>query len=429
MVDILLVNPNSRFTSYGKLADDLAAIEPPFWAGLMADDFRKQGKEVRILDAEAEGLDFAATVSKIKEIDAAQVIVVAMGVNPSASSTPKMRVVERLAEAITCKITGLHPMALPEMRIGGRMQTLVWHPDTSLSVAWDLLPMEKYRAHNWHCFGGIPRGHYGVLYTSLGCPWACTYCNIHTLYEKRFELRSITDSLGELDTLVQKYKVHNIKIMDELFTVNKAHVIAFCEGVIERGYNLNMWAYARVGTVTPEMLKLMKRAGINWLGIGFESVVPRIRKGVQKSYSISDEYDTIAMIKRVGINIAANYIFGLPDDDYETMQQTLDIAKYRNFEYVNFYCAAAYPGSELYKQQENPSQDWNTYAQLSYEFEPLPTKYLTSAQVLGFRDKAFIEYFSRKEYQEMMQSKFGSKAVDEIKLMLDRNRMKRRILK
>lgn len=427
-LDILLVNPNSKVSAYGPLADDLSAIEPPFWAGLMADDFRKRGQSVAILDAEAEELDFAQTVTHIRGAGAAQTILVAMGVNPSASSTPKMRVVERIAAAVPCLITGLHPMALPDMRIGGCNQTLMWHPTPNLSVPWDLLPMDKYRAHNWHCFG-TERQPYAVVYTSLGCPYHCTYCNIHTLYNSsKVQYRPVEDVLAEIDLLYDKYGMRNIKVMDELFTLNKERIYQICDALIERDYGLNIWAYARVGTVDTRMLAKMKKAGINWLGIGFESAVPYVRKPIGKNYETKQESDTILMIKDAGINIAANFIFGLPDDSRETMMMTLFDAQMCDFEWVNFYCLSAYPGSELYKQQANPSQDWNTYSQLGYDFEPLPTKYLTSKEVLAFRDKAFVEYYSRPEYLQMMQKKFGDQAVIDIQRMLD-SKIERKLLR
>ena len=43
-------------------------------------------------------------------------------------------------------------------------------------VAWDLLPMPSYRAHNWHCFGHLQRQPYAALYTTLGCPYRCSFC-------------------------------------------------------------------------------------------------------------------------------------------------------------------------------------------------------------------------------------------------------------
>src|SRR5207245_1695351 len=55
-LDLLLVNPGSRTQVYQALANTLAAIEPPVWAGLMAAFARNRGLSVAILDAEAEGL-------------------------------------------------------------------------------------------------------------------------------------------------------------------------------------------------------------------------------------------------------------------------------------------------------------------------------------------------------------------------------------
>ena len=41
-------------------------------------------------------------------------------------------------------------------------------------IAWDLLPMDRYRAHNWHCLDGRDRQPYASIYTSLGCPYQCS---------------------------------------------------------------------------------------------------------------------------------------------------------------------------------------------------------------------------------------------------------------
>ena len=50
-------------------------------------------------------------------------------------------------------------------------------------VAWDLLPMSRYRAHNWHCFGHLQREPYAALYTTLGCPYHCSFCCIQAPFK------------------------------------------------------------------------------------------------------------------------------------------------------------------------------------------------------------------------------------------------------
>ncbi|MFC2040597.1 B12-binding domain-containing radical SAM protein, partial [Chloroflexota bacterium] len=292
-------------------------------------------------------------------------------------------------------------------------------------IAWDLLPMDKYRAHNWHCFEHIDqRQPYAVIYTSLGCPFNCSYCNIHALYNGKpgIRFRSPEKVVEEIDFLVKNYKVRNIKFIDELFALREDRVNRICDLIIQGGYDLNIWAYARVDTVNERMLKKMKQAGINWVAYGIESASRKVRRGVDKKFERETIKKAVEMTHAAGICIIGNFIFGLPDDDLETMRDTLEMAKEFNFEYANFYTAMAYPGSQLYgdaiKRGIKLPQEWHGYGQYAEETLPMPTKYLSAADVLRFRDNAFKEYFSNPKYIEMVRGKFGSIVVAHIEEML-----------
>ena len=160
--------------------------------------------------------------------------------------------------------------------------------------------------------------------------------------------------------------------------------------IIKRGYDLNMWAYARVDSIKPDNLEEMKRSGINWLGLGIESVSEQVRDGVNKRIRKRNIRETVRQIQDAGISVGANYIFGLPDDTLKTMEETLDFALELNTELANFYCAMAYPGSRLYdiaiQEGWDLPKEWHCYSQHSYETLPLPTKYISAGGVLKFRD-------------------------------------------
>jgi hypothetical protein len=47
----------------------------------------------------------------------------------------------------------------------------------------------------------------------------------------------------------------------------------------------------------------------------------------------------------------------------------------------------------------------------------LPSEHLRAETILEFRDRAFIEYFSRPEYLRMIGEKFGMQAVLDVKQM------------
>lgn len=477
-LDLLVINPGARSQVYGKLGASLSGIEPPLWCALLAAYARERGYSVRILDAEAENLSPEDTAVKVATINPVLAAIIVLGSNPSAASTPKMTATGELLHALKEKAPqirtvtgGLHPSALPERTLreeatdfvacgegfeticqlitalksgkepkeegipglsylqNGRFfanpQPPLVNPDDLPMAAWDLLPMDKYRAHNWHCFEHITRRQpYAIMYTSLGCPFNCTYCNIHALYNDKpgIRFRSPEKVVEEIDFLVTHYGISNIKFMDELFAISEERVIRLCDLIIKRGYDLNIWAYARIDTVSERMLQKMKQAGIKWLCYGFESASDRVRQGVDKKTEQAATQRAIEMTQAAGIYIIGNFIFGLPNDDLPSMRATLDMAKRFNFEYVNLYAAMAYPGSALYKEAiENGTKlpdTWHGYGQFSEDALPLPTKYLTSEQVIRFRDEAFKEYFSNPAYLEMIKNKFGLVVVEHIQDML-----------
>ena len=67
------------------------------------------------------------------------------------------------------------------------------------------------------------------------------------------------------------------------------------------------------------------------------------------------------------------------------------------------------------------------YAFFSYECKPLRTEFCTSAEVLDFRDKAFIKYFSNNVYLDSIEKKFGLENKNNILEML-KIKLKRKIL-
>lgn len=373
------------------------AIEPPIWCALLA----SEGDT--IIDNEVED---------IPDIDG-DILIVVMGNNPSVSSTPKMpealKLLERFPQA---KLTGLHPIATG---IANYQMPSILALSQKPRARWNLLDMSKYRAHNWHCLHDLDsRGNYASLYTSYGCPFDCDYCNIHTIYQgRRVFHRNLGYVLGEIDYLVRVHNVKNLKFCDELFVLNKSRISQLCDILVN--YKLNIWAYARVDTVDAWLLEKMKKAGIHWLAYGFESANEKTLAGVNKKQTIDTMRRAVELTKEAGINVLGNFMFGLPDDDPESMQETLELAKEFMCEYVNFYCTMAYPGSRLYK---GDGGGWELYNQLSLNFQPLDTKYISGQEVLRFRDNAFQEYFSDESYLAMIETRFGEQAVAHIEEML-----------
>jgi anaerobic magnesium-protoporphyrin IX monomethyl ester cyclase len=482
-LDLVLIHPGNRTQIYQSLGSSLSAIESPVWASLMATFVRKRGFSVQVLDAEADNLTPHETATRIADMNPRLTAIVVYGHQPSAS-TQNMTAASAICGAIKqinpdrkILLVGGHVAALSERTLREEAADFVCtgegpytilelleavksaRPDYSKvrglkywqdgimtatpaaplvkeldldmpEMAWDLLPMEKYRAHNWHCFGDLERQPYASFYTTFGCPYHCSFCCIQAPFksgEKAAGWKESVNSyrfwtpqavIAQIDKLVHKYGVRNIKIADEMFVLNPRHVHGICDAIIERGYDLNIWAYARVDTVKDNMLDKLKRAGFSWLAFGIEAASDRVRDDVDKGFGQEEIFRTIEKVREAGINVIANYIFGLPEDDRASMQATLDLALELNCEFANFYSAMAYPGSQLYnlaiKEGWPLPEKWSGYSQHAVDTLPLPTKYLSAGEVLSFRDQAVEAYFSNPRYLHMIERKFGPKTTQHV---------------
>ncbi len=491
--DLVLVNPASRPQVYQSLAETLSAVEPPVWAGLMASYVRNQGFGVEIIDAEAECLGAAQTAQRCRDLGPTLVAVVVYGHQPSAS-TQIMPAAGAVCSAIKdldprqkVLLVGGHVAALPERTLreesadfvaGGEglvtlteLLTALKAGDSNLGkvsdlyyrdgqhvvaptkkaplvqnldeqmpgVAWDLLPMDKYRAHNWHCLGDVnqagelARSPYVAIYTTLGCPFKCTFCCIQAPFKSGEQVLGMQAAANSyrywspkrvVDTLqhvVERYGVRQVKFADEMFVLNPKHVSQICDLIVARGLDLNVWAYARVDTVRPKLLESLKKAGVNWLAFGIEAANRKVRDDVQKGFDQEDIRNALQKTWEAGMHVIGNYIFGLPEDNQETMQETLDLATELNCEFANFYCTMAYPGSKLYETAVAGGwrlpDDWAGYSQHAVDTLPLQTRYLSGSDVLRFRDKAFQTYYTNSRYLDLLRKKFGEDTVRHIRQM------------
>ena len=315
--------------------------------------------------------------------------------------------------------------------------------------AWDLLPyeskpLERYRAHFWHSnFNHGLRSPFAAIYTSLGCRFKCSFCMINILNRDNND-EGITSSdspnmrFWSPDFIIEEFGklakmgVQTLRISDEMFFLDKRYFEPLVSNLCERDYGFNMWAYSRVDTVREKYLESFKKAGINWLALGIEAANQKIRQEVSKgTFKEVNIRDIVGTIRSTDINVISNYIFGFPDDDMDSMRHTLDLALELNTEMANMYPCQALPGSPLYYEAISNGwklpENYEGYSFLSYETQPLPTRHVSAAQVLDFRDSAWNTYFQRDEFLDLVEKKFGLQQKNNVKNM-STIKLKRKLL-
>jgi radical SAM superfamily enzyme YgiQ (UPF0313 family) len=318
--------------------------------------------------------------------------------------------------------------------------------------AWDLLPykekpLDLYRAPFWHAeYDEEKRSPYAAIQSSLGCNFGCAFCMINIINRNdedpigvasnysRMRFWSPGFMIKQFDILAEM-GVRTIRIVDEMFLLNRKYYVPLCEMLARTPYasELRMWAYSRVDTIAnPEFLQLVRSAGIKWLCLGIESAERSVRLEISKGkFQDVDIKKVVNHVHDADIEVMANFIVGLPGENYDLMRRTFDLSVDLCTSGWNMYAAMALPGSALYKQAiekgyELP-ESYVGYSFHAYETLPMPTEHLSPAEILDFRDKAFVLYHSNPQFLERINRKFGSRAVENIQSMLKVS-LKRKII-
>jgi radical SAM superfamily enzyme YgiQ (UPF0313 family) len=166
-------------------------------------------------------------------------------------------------------------------------------------------------------------------------------------------------------------------------------------------------------------MEKMKRAGINWVFMGFESGDDAVLEGVNKRQTVEQIKAATQVVHEAGIKVGGNYVFGLPQDTLETIGMTLHLAKNLNTEYANFFVMMAYPGTKLHAMAVDRGyslpEKWGQYGFFAPDSLPMRNGHLSAEEILRFRDNAFREYFNGERYQTMIEEKFGIQVLEFLK--------------
>jgi radical SAM superfamily enzyme YgiQ (UPF0313 family) len=201
-----------------------------------------------------------------------------------------------------------------------------------------LLPLGRYRTLN------LPVS----MITSRGCPYRCIFCVGRKMVGPRVRYRnpvSVVDEMADLAGL----GFPQINIADDLFTAKPGHCIGVCREILRRGLAIHWTSFARVDTVSANVLEKMKSAGCAGISFGVETGNPGILKTVKKGFVLDQVTDAVKICNDAGITPYASFILGLPGETPETLRETLVFAERLEGMGVSygFHLLAPFPGTEI----------------------------------------------------------------------------------
>jgi radical SAM superfamily enzyme YgiQ (UPF0313 family) len=221
-----------------------------------------------------------------------------------------------------------------------------------------LLPLGRYRA----------LGLAISMISSRGCPFQCIFCVGRKMSGAKVRYRDPVSVVDEMEYL-HSLGFYQINIADDLFTAKKSHCFAVCEEIIRRNLDVKWTAFSRANTINRPLLAKLKQAGCVQLSFGFESANEEILKTVQKRINREQMINAAEMCRSEGMPAQASFIYGLPGETPETLQETVEFGEKINSLGTTYgiHLLAPFPGTAVRDQARHYglkilTNDWSQYS-------------------------------------------------------------------
>ena len=205
--------------------------------------------------------------------------------------------------------------------------------------------------------------------TARGCNQHCTYCSFAAVSCHRVAFHSVErvlDDLAALEALSLRApgRFNYVFIFDDSFTLVPERARRICEGLIERGIRLSLRCETRGDRVTPDLLRLMRRAGFIAVAFGLESAVPHVLRAIGKVCAPDSVGDpkfererqylesfrrSVESAKRCGLAVQVSVMAGLPADSVAGFRTTLKFVSDLGVDNYAHNVLSVAPGTPMYQ--------------------------------------------------------------------------------
>ncbi|MDR3243703.1 MAG: B12-binding domain-containing radical SAM protein [Elusimicrobiota bacterium] len=232
------------------------------------------------------------------------------------------------------------------------------------------------------------------IMSSRGCSFSCKFCSNYIFYDRRTRLRSAENVIAEMQYLIENFKVKEIHFADDNTIMDVDRMKKICNLMIEKKFNIGWIANGiRANLISEDLIKLMKKAGCYFCGVGVESANEKILQNVNKRESIKTIYKAIQVIKEGGIMCGGFFILGLPGETKETMKESIDFALNSGLDRANFTILSLTPGSDFHKELSGSAKKGSQgYTQTKVEWVP---EGLTEQDISKAHRYAFLRFYLR----------------------------------
>ena len=161
-----------------------------------------------------------------------------------------------------------------------------------------------------------------IMLTSRGCPHHCAFCVTPAAFGSTTRAHSVERVLEDISVVTRRGR-GRLWFADPNFSYDPERVYAILEGIARRDLSVEMWIETRADMLSPDLLRLLARAGVHTLALGLESAVPRILDRCGKAIEPETVRHAAVTALDAGLDVELFSQYGLPGEAKDDALQTL----------------------------------------------------------------------------------------------------------
>ncbi len=261
----------------------------------------------------------------------------------------------------------------------------------ALPTAWDLIDWQIYK------YKPMENSVLAIVSSSRGCSQQCSFCSQQLFWKRRWRGRSAENFVEELEYLRDTYGVNVVMIADETPTLNRKRWEQILDLLIERDVGTKLLLETRVDDIIRDenIMWKYRKANIDHIYLGVESITQEMLNMFKKNIKLEHSKKALDLINEQDIVTETSFVLGMPDDTMESIENTVELAKFYNPDLAFFLAIAPWPYSEIYPQLKDyiVVKDYSRYNLVEPVIKP---KNMTLEEVSEGLGKASREFYMHK---------------------------------
>ena len=162
--------------------------------------------------------------------------------------------------------------------------------------------------------------------SSRGCPFACAFCSISAVFQRRWYGLEAERVAGDIAWLKDHYAIDAVHFFDNNFFLDRRRASAVAQQFCERGLDI-----AWDGTVvaqqfvqfTPPEIERLRQSGLFRVILGGESGDEEVLRRIHKQHTNEQMLESVRMCREFGLLPSLSFMVGFPWDPARDVRRTI----------------------------------------------------------------------------------------------------------